>query len=95
MYEPAFTPSSRHSVISATGMGNVITQPTVPTDLAGQATATLATTVGELKTVTATIDPGGAAIVLDDLPTVDFIPNLSASLSSAVPVKVDLVFEGS
>ncbi len=73
--------------IGSTGTNNTITQPAGPTDAAGQATATIASTTVETKTITVTIDPGGAALVLASMPTVGFVGNpsdVSPSLSSAV-----------
>ncbi|MBL8843042.1 MAG: VCBS repeat-containing protein [Planctomycetes bacterium] len=60
--------------VSAAGGGTTITQPTDPTDAAGEATATItATTVGA-KTLTITLDPLGDAVVCDDHPIVRFGP---------------------
>jgi len=72
------------------GSNNLISAPSGLTDLAGQATVTIASTHAELKTLTVTVDPGGAALVLNDQPTVEFIPDVSGlsavlSIASATP----------
>ena len=43
-------------MLAATGTDNILTQPTAVTDINGQASGTLASTVAEVKTVSATID---------------------------------------
>ena len=43
-------------VLSATGSGNTLTQPSAPTDATGLASGTLSSTVEENKTISATID---------------------------------------
>ena len=58
--------------LAATGTGNTLTQPAAVTDASGIATGTLASSTAEPKTITATVDPAGAAVVLDDTPTVEF-----------------------
>ncbi|MBL7186800.1 MAG: DUF11 domain-containing protein, partial [Phycisphaerae bacterium] len=55
-------------VVSSTGTGNTITQPTVATNASGQTTATMSSTVVETKTISVTI--GGTAIT--DTATVIF-----------------------
>ena len=60
--------------IAVSGSGNTIIQPAGPTDAAGVATATVSSTTAELKTIIVTVDPLGTPIVLDAMPTVDFIP---------------------
>jgi adhesin/invasin len=78
----------RTVVIAATGTDNTITQPLSVTDASGVATGTLASTVAESKTVSATIDAVGvtqtaAVTVTADAP--------SASLSSAVADPTSIV----
>jgi len=73
------------SLVSS-GAGNTITQP-APTDANGMATATLATTVAEVKTLTLTVNPGAGQVVMVQQPTVEFIPSaISASLSTVAAV---------
>jgi len=64
---------------SATGSGNTIVQPAL-TDAFGLAAGSIASTVAELKTITATVNPMGASLALGDQPTVGFVepppPNL-------------------
>ncbi|HIE61843.1 MAG TPA: hypothetical protein EYQ02_09435, partial [Microbacterium sp.] len=81
--------------VSSTGTGNVITQPTAPTDAAGEATASMVTTAPELKTLSFNADPLGQAVILDIHPTIAFIPNISPSLSSAlVTPRAGIVADG-
>ncbi|MGH7704066.1 MAG: beta strand repeat-containing protein, partial [Gemmatimonadales bacterium] len=56
-------------VLAATGNGNTITQPTLPTGTNGQATGTLSSTASGLKTVSATAN--GLAIAQTQIVTVD------------------------
>ncbi len=58
--------------IAASGGGNSIAQPSAPTDEAGAATARLASTSAGTKTLTATVNPGAAAVVLASHPTIAF-----------------------
>lgn len=67
------TVSGQTVQVAASGTGNILTQPSGPTDAMGVATATLASTVVETKTVTVTLNPGGTPLVLDDTPTVGFV----------------------
>ena len=72
--------------LAATGSGNTLTPATGVTGATGVFTATLASTVAETKTLTATVDPGSNQVVLDDQPTVQFESGaaaISASLSTA------------
>ena len=46
--------------LAATGQGNTLTQPAATTDVNGEATGTLATTVAEIKTLSAIVNPGTA-----------------------------------
>jgi hypothetical protein len=57
-------------VLSATGTGNTLTQPTVDTNAAGQTTGTLASTVAEGKTISADIN---TTTVTSGDPTVTFV----------------------
>ena len=59
--------------IAATGTGNTITQPAAPTDADGQANATIQSTVAEVKTISATANPGAAEIVLNDTADAEFV----------------------
>jgi protocatechuate 3,4-dioxygenase beta subunit len=73
--------------ISSNGTGNSITQPVSPTDANGTASASMASTTAETKTITVTLNPGPSQVVLSDQPTVNFDgdpSNLSAGLSTAV-----------
>jgi adhesin/invasin len=66
------------------GGGNTLAPRLATTDAGGTATATLASTVAETKTITVTAAPSGSAVVLADQPQVEFVgdpSNLSASLS--------------
>jgi len=56
--------------LTATGAGNSLVQPAAQTDASGVATGTLASTVAEAKTVTATV---GGSVVLAQQPTVTFV----------------------
>ena len=81
--------------LASNGSNDTIGQPPGPTGADGIALATLSSTTAELKTLTVTVDPLGSPVVLDDIPTVDFVPDISASLSSAVAVPVsDVVADG-
>ncbi|HEU4419911.1 MAG TPA: Ig-like domain-containing protein, partial [Planctomycetota bacterium] len=69
--------------LSATGTNNTLVQPGI-TDPSGVATGTIATTTAETKTITVTVNPGIAQIVLAQQPTVVFVPPVvSATLSMA------------
>jgi hypothetical protein len=61
--------------LAATGTGNTLVQPPSATDANGVAIGTLASTVAETKTVTATVNPGGSQVVLAQQPTVTFSAN--------------------
>jgi Big-like domain-containing protein/invasin-like protein len=64
-------------VLAATGTGNTLTQPAGTTNASGVATGTLASTVAETKTVSATIN--GTAITQQ--PTVTVNPGAAAALA--------------
>jgi len=65
--------------LSATGTGNIIFQPASPTDLAGKATGTFASSVAGTKTVSATVN--GTVAVLQ---TVDVLVTANAPAALAV-----------
>ena len=67
-------------VLSATGAGNAVTQPTSVTDAAGVATGTLGSTVAETKTVSATAN--GTLITQTATVEVTAPPEVSASQST-------------
>ena len=58
--------------ISATGTGNVVSQPPVPSNGLGAAAGSLQATIAGAKTLTITLDPNGAAIVCTAHPIVRF-----------------------
>ncbi|HEY3352369.1 MAG TPA: lamin tail domain-containing protein [Polyangia bacterium] len=60
--------------LTVSGSGNFYSPPAAPTDADGVATATLASTVPEQKTITTTAGTGAAAVALADRPTVTFVP---------------------
>ncbi len=62
----------RQVELTATGTGNLLTQPSVPTDAAGMVTGLLASTVEEVKTITAVVDPQTAPLTLLTQPQVEF-----------------------
>jgi len=63
-------------VLSATGTGNTLTQPTGPTNASGVATGTLSSTVAETKTVTAVIN----GITITPTATVTVTPGAASQL---------------
>ncbi len=84
--------------LAATGAGNLLVQPSAPTNALGRAIGTLASTVAETKTVSAVVNPGGNSLVLLQQPEVGFVAdaaNPSAALSnvSADPAK-NLIADG-
>ena len=73
--------------VATDGTNNTLVQPLAVTDAAGEATATLATTTAELKTITATINPLATPIVVTQQATAGFVGdvnNLDLSASSAM-----------
>ncbi len=73
--------------IAVGGGSNLITQPLTLTDGNGVTTARLASTLAEIKSISATVNPGPGAMVLSQQPLVEFIGdanNISATNSSAV-----------
>ena len=74
-------------IFAATGSGNTWGLSSGVTDLAGQFSGTLDSTVAETKTLSATVDPGSGPLVLTAAPTVVFVAdsaNPSILLSRAV-----------
>ncbi len=67
-------------VLSATGSGNVLTQPTGPTDNQGRATGALSSSVAESKTVSATVN---ATVTVTQTATVLVSANAPAGLAVA------------
>ena len=68
--------------LAASGTGNTLTQPVV-TNAMGVTTGTITSTVEELKTITATVDPGGTADVLTQQALVVFgMVSVDGGLSS-------------
>jgi 6-phosphogluconolactonase (cycloisomerase 2 family) len=68
--------------LAVSGTGNTLTQPANPTNLIGQASATLASTVAGTKTITVTIDPTVNSPTVLPTATVTFgasAPNVSNS----------------
>ena len=71
--------------LDATGSNNILVQPGL-TDAFGVASGSIASTIAETKTITATVNPGASQIVVAQQPTVDFVadPNsISAVLTTA------------
>lgn len=68
--------SGKTVTLSATGSGNTLTQPG-PTDVNGQTTATLQSTVAETKTITVTID----GTVISAQPTVTFVAGAATRIA--------------
>ncbi len=62
--------SGKTVALAVSGSGNILTQPSSTTDVNGQITATLASTVAETKTITVTVD----GTVINAQPTVTFVP---------------------
>ncbi len=67
-------------VLSASGSGNVVTQPTDTTDAQGRATGTLSSSVAETKTVSATVN---GSVALTQTATVVVSANAPAGLGMA------------
>ena len=62
--------------ISSTGTNNTILQPTATTGSAGVAAGSIASTTAEVKTITATVNPGASQVVLSQTPTPRFASDL-------------------
>lgn len=63
--------ANQTAVISATGTGNIISQPG-PTNAGGLTVGTIASTVAEAKTITVTVNPGPSQVVINQMPVVTF-----------------------
>jgi autotransporter-associated beta strand protein len=75
--------SGQAVTLSASGSGNILTQPGSPTDVNGQVTATLQSTVAGTKTITVTI----AGTVINAQPTVAFVAGAATQIAfTAEPV---------
>jgi parallel beta-helix repeat protein len=73
--------------LAATGTDNTVSQPLGSTDASGATSGDLASTRAEIKTVTATINPGAGQVEVTQQPTVEFIGdpnNIDAAASTAV-----------
>jgi len=85
--------------VQASGADNTIVQPVGPTDAAGLATATLASTRAQTKAISALVNPGAGQVALAQTPTVEFIGDAStidaAGSSLVVTPAVDVVADGS
>jgi adhesin/invasin len=71
--------------LAASGSNNILVQPGL-TNQSGVATGTIASTTAEIKTITATINPGASQVVVAQQPTVEFVANpatISATLTTA------------
>jgi hypothetical protein len=73
--------------LASTGTNNTLVQPAGTTDASGVATGTIASTLAETKTLTATIEPGPSQVVVAQQPTVasSAIPRRSTRRSRARP----------
>jgi hypothetical protein len=69
--------SGQTVTLSATGSGNILTQPASPTDVNGQVTATLQSTVLGTKTVTVNI----SGTVINAQPAATFVPGAAAKIT--------------
>lgn len=70
--------------IDVSGTGNDFNGYTL-TDSAGRAGGELRSTTAEVKTISAVLDPLGAAVAIEDQPTVEFIAGAAMALSLRVP----------
>ena len=72
--------------LSATGTNNVLVQPATTTDSSGVATATLASTTAETKTIFTVVNPGPSQVILSTAPSVPFVGDASniGALNSTV-----------
>ena len=69
--------SGQTVTLSASGSGNILTQPSAPTDVNGQTTATLQSTVAGTKTIT--VNVGGT--VINAQPTVTFVAGAATQIA--------------
>jgi hypothetical protein len=67
--------------LTASGTGNILTQPASNTNGAGTTSGSIASTVAETKTITATVD---GSFVLAQQPTVAFIPDTGVSATQSL-----------
>ncbi|MBW8864804.1 MAG: Ig-like domain-containing protein [Verrucomicrobia bacterium] len=63
--------------VAASGSGNIVTQPALPTDVNGQTTATLQSTAAGTKTITVTIDE----TAINAQPTVTFVAGAATQIA--------------
>ncbi|HSY19954.1 MAG TPA: invasin domain 3-containing protein, partial [Candidatus Acidoferrales bacterium] len=63
--------------LAASGSGNILTQPASPTDVNGQTTATLKSTVAGTKAITVTID----GTIINAQPTVTFVAGAATQIA--------------
>ena len=69
--------SGKTVVLAVSGSGNTLTQPSPTTDVNGQITATLQSTVAETKTITVTVD----GTVINAQPTVTFVAGAATHIA--------------
>ena len=69
--------SGKTVTLSATGSGNILTQPGSTTDVNGQTTATLASTGAGVKTITVTVD----GTIINAQPTATFVPGAATQIA--------------
>jgi hypothetical protein len=68
--------SGKTVALAISGSGNILTQPSATTDVNGQITATLQSTVAGTKTITVTVD----GTVINALPTVTFVAGAATQI---------------
>ena len=68
--------SGQTVTLAVSGSGNIVTQPSSTTDVNGQTTGTLQSTVAETKTITVTV----AGTVINAQPTVAFVAGLATQI---------------
>ena len=68
--------SGKTVALAVSGSGNILTQSNSTTDVNGQITATLASTVAQTKTITVTVD----GTVINAQPTVTFVPGAATQI---------------
>ncbi|HXI71061.1 MAG TPA: invasin domain 3-containing protein [Verrucomicrobiae bacterium] len=69
--------SGKTVALAVSGSGNILTQPSPTTDVNGQITATLASTVAQTKTITVTVD----GTIISAQPTVAFVPGPATQIA--------------
>ncbi len=72
--------------LAATGTGNTLTQPAAATNASGVTTGSIRSTVAEVKTLTATIDPTGTPAVITQQPTVAFVAGAPSATTTTLVV---------